>query len=349
MNSCAQQWLAPNSCAQVSINVRCGENMSKIRRFLLIIVPIVIVSLVIITWIIFTFFLYQRADLQADVSVSSPKFNPETSPRVSFDSGHGNFHDINTTYAPFAELMKNDGIILSTHEGFFTKNNLQDINLLIIVNATLSEDHGVEVSSAFTEEEIYILTKWIQDGGSLLLIADHDPFGSATSELAEALGVGMSSVWTVDSLRFSEAIDNKTWLEFSEENKGLGQHSILQNEIPESAVRRVITFTGQSLSFDSTWISILQLSPSARNYFSRSEALVAASDTTTYFAVPNQSQLIARKYGNGRIVIAGEAAMFTAQEVRIFLKSYHAGFNYNGYDNKKLVLNIIHWLLHEID
>jgi len=308
-----------------------------------------IALLVISSWIIFTFCVYQRADMQADMSVSSPKFNPETSPRVSFDSGHGNFHDINTTYAPFARLMKNDGILLCTHVGFFTENTLQDTKLLIIANATPSEDNGVEASSAFTESEIYILTKWIQDGGSLLLIADHDPFGSAASELAKAFGVGMSSVWTVDSLRFSEAIGKTTWLEFSEENKGLGRHSILQSEIPESAVRRVITFTGQSLSFDSTWTSILKLSPYARNYYSRSEAKAAASDTTTYFPVPGQSQLIAREYGNGRIVIAGDAAMFTAQEVRIFLKSYHAGFNYEGYENKNLVLNIVRWLLHEID
>ena len=323
--------------------------MKKIRRSLLVVIPSVIVTLVVVTWIIFTFCVYQRADMHVDMSVNSPKFNSEKSPRVSFDSGHGNFHDINTTYAPFAMLLKNDGILLSTHDSLFTENSLQDIELLIIANATPSKDHGVEASSAFTESEIYILTKWIHDGGSLLLIADHDPFGSAASELAKAFGVGMSSVWTVDSLRFSEAIGKTTWLEFSEENKGLGQHSILQSEIPESAVKRVITFTGQSLSFDSTWTSILQLSPYARNYYSRSEAKVAASDTTTYFPVPGQSQLIAREYGNGRIVIAGEAAMFTAQEVRIFFKSYHAGFNYNGYDNKNLVLNIVRWLLHEID
>ncbi|MBC8377319.1 MAG: hypothetical protein H8E26_14855, partial [FCB group bacterium] len=67
------------------------------------------------------------------------------------------------------------------------------------------------------------------------------------------------------------------------------------------------------------------------------------------FPVPGQSQLIMRQYGEGRIVIAGEAAMFTAQEVRIFFKTMRAGFNYEGYDNKKLVLNVIHWLLFEID
>ena len=150
--------------------------------------------------------------MHADMSVNSPKFNPETSPLVSFDSGHGNFHDINTTYGPFASLMKNDGIILGTHEGLFTENSLNDIELLIIANATPGEDQGGEASSAFTENEIYVLTKWIQNGGSLLLIADHDPFGSAASELAKAFGVGMSSVWTVDSLRFRETIGKNTWL-----------------------------------------------------------------------------------------------------------------------------------------
>lgn len=318
--------------------------MNKIRRLLL-----VVVSLVVVAWIIFTFCIYQRADMNADMSVSSPAFNPATSPRVAFDSGHGNFHDINTTYAPFAILMKNDGIVLRTHEGFLTENTLQVIELLIIANATLKEDNGVEASSAFTDSEIFTLTKWVQDGGSLLLIADHDPFGSAASELAKAFGVGMSNTWTVDSLRFSKASDKTTWLEFSEENKGLGRHSILQSEIPESAVRRVLTFTGQSLSFDSSWTSVLQLSPYARNYYSRSEAKDANSDTTTYIPVPGQSQLIAREYGNGRVVVAGEAAMFTAQEARIFFKSYHSGFDYSGYDNKNLVLNIVHWLLHEID
>lgn len=89
------------------------------------------------------------------------------------------------------------------------------------------------------------------------------------------------------------------------------------------------------MSFDSTWTSILQLLHTAQNYYTRADASIASVDTSTYFSVPGQSQLIARKYGDGRIVIAGEAAMFTAQGVRVFFKTIHAGFNYKGYDNKK--------------
>jgi len=313
--------------------------LMKTKRILQLIAPV----------IFFTSCIYQKADMQTDMSVGNPKFNSATSPIVLFDAGHENFHDIHTTYEPFAALLINDGVSIKTHQGLFTETALRKIDLLIIANATVTDPKKNDITSAFSESEIHVLKDWIRKGGSLLLIADHDPFGSAASDLANALGVGMASVWTVDTLRVNPEIDRNTWLEYTHENDGLGQHSILQADSPESAIKRVITFTGQSLSFDSTWTSILQLSNSAQNYYTRGDASNGSVDTTTYFGVPGQSQLIAREYGDGRIVIAGEAAMFTAQVVRIFYKTMHAGFNYKGYDNKELVLNIIHWLLFEID
>jgi len=311
----------------------------KTKRMLQLIVSIIMLASCI----------YQRADMQTDMSVGFPKFDPSTSPNVLFDAGHGNFHEIYTTYEPFATLLKNDGVLIREHQGLFTENSLNNIDLLIIANATGSEQKGGYMTGAFSDSEIHVLMDWIRKGGSLLLIADHDPFGSAASDLAKVLGVGMDNVWTADPLRLNQEIGRNTWLEYDRENGGLGQHLILQAHSPEFAINRVITFTGQSLSFDSTWTSILQLSNSARNYYERSDAKVASEDTSTYFSVPGQSQLIARKYGEGRIAIAGEAAMFTAQEVRVLWKTMNAGFNYGGYDNKKLVLNIIHWLLFEID
>lgn len=287
---------------------------------------------------------YQRADMKTDMDVSSPAFTAANAPRVLFDAGHGNFHDIKTTYAPFAKLLENDGIRMSPLQRSLTEEALQNADLLIIANATASD-----TESAFSPSEISALAAWIQQGGSLLLIADHEPFGSAASQLAGAFGVGMGNAWTVDPQRLNEDMGRNTWLEYSRENGGLGEHPILQTGNPGSAVQRVLTFTGQSLSFDSTWTSILQLSDSARNYYQRSDASVASQDSSTYFSVPGESQLIAGSYGKGRIVVAGEAAMFTAQEVRIFLKTMRAGFNYKGYDNKKLVLNIVHWLLFEIN
>jgi hypothetical protein len=287
--------------------------------------------------------------MKTDMSVGIPKFDPASSPTVLFDAGHENFHDIHTTYEPFATLLKNDGVLIREHQGPFNEEALKDIDLLIIANAYASEQKEGGMASAFSESEIHVLTDWIQKGGSLLLIADHDPFGSAASDLARALGVGMANVWTVDTLRVNPEIGRNTWLEYTQENSGLGQHSIIQAESPESAIERIITFTGQSFSFDSTWTSILQLSHSAQNYHKRADAKIASVDPVTYFGVPGQSQMIARKYGDGRIVIAGEAAMFTAQVGRLFFIKMYVGFNYPGYDNKQLVVNIIHWLLFAFD
>ncbi|MBT3252618.1 MAG: hypothetical protein HN995_00795 [Candidatus Marinimicrobia bacterium] len=292
---------------------------------------------------------YQRPDMHTDMTVVSPKFDLKKSPVVLFDAGHGNFHDIQSTYKPFATLLKNDGIILITHTGRFTQKALRNVDLLIISNAMGEEQKDGGMTSAFEESEILVLTDWIKAGGSLLLIADHDPFGSASADLAQAWGVGMESVWTVDTLRINPEIGRNSWLEYTQENGGLGKHPILQANSQDSAIQGVITFTGQSLNFDSTWTSVLQLSNSAQNYYTRAEAKVLATEPSTFFPVSGQSQLIARQYGEGRIVIAGEAAMFTAQEVRIFFKTMRAGFNYTGYDNKKFVLNVIHWLLFEID
>ena len=290
--------------------------------------------------------LYQRPDMSTDMSVDLPAFNSESSPSVLFDAGHKNFHDIQSTYKPFATLLNNDGILLTTHDGHYTPEALQNVDLLIIANATGEEREDGRMTSAFSKKEIEVLTQWVSQGGSLLLIADHDPFGSASAQLAKSFGVGMESVWTVDTSRQNPEIGKSSWLEYSLENGGLGLHPIVQLDPP---IRKVITFTGQSLSFDSTWTSILMLSESARNYYTRADASIISDDNTSYFPVPGQSQLIASNYGSGRIVIAGEAAMFTAQEVRIFFKTMRAGFNYDGYDNKQLVLKIIHWLVSDTD
>jgi hypothetical protein len=53
-----------------------------------------------------------------------------------------------------------------------------------------------------------------------------------------------------------------------------------------------------------------------------------------------RSQGVALIFGEGKIVCLGEAAMLTAQKNR---DNSNVGMNYNS-DNKRLALNIIHWL-----
>lgn len=51
-------------------------------------------------------------------------------------------------------------------------------------------------------------------------------------------------------------------------------------------------------------------------------------------------QATAFKYGKGRVIVTGEAAMLTAQ----VSNGEKAGMNVPGIDNRQLVLNMVRWL-----
>ncbi|MGH9968159.1 MAG: hypothetical protein ACREBG_10060 [Pyrinomonadaceae bacterium] len=50
-----------------------------------------------------------------------------------------------------------------------------------------------------------------------------------------------------------------------------------------------------------------------------------------------RAQALALPFGAGRVVVFGEAAMLTAQNVNF-------GMNYPGTDDRQLALNVLHWL-----
>jgi hypothetical protein len=59
-------------------------------------------------------------------------------------------------------------------------------------------------------------------------------------------------------------------------------------------------------------------------------------------SVAGQAQGLAFKFGKGRIVMLGEAAMLSAQ---VFgPKNSPMGMNVPGNDNRQFALNIMHWL-----
>lgn len=65
-------------------------------------------------------------------------------------------------------------------------------------------------------------------------------------------------------------------------------------------------------------------------------------------AVANRAQGLAMEFGKGRVVILGEAAMFSAQIMRTTRDGatveIRAGMNVPGYDNQQLALNVLRWL-----
>lgn len=99
-------------------------------------------------------------------------------------------------------------------------DSLQKLDILVIANA-LGEHQGDVMGAAFTPVECDAVRDWVRDGGSLLLIADHLPFGDAAATLAQRFGIEMGRGWALDK---GNSEGNPSILVFSRTNNLLGDH-----------------------------------------------------------------------------------------------------------------------------
>ena len=313
----------------------------------------------------------QVSDPNFDAKVARPAYL-EKHPRVLFDAAHFNFHTAEGRYKPFADLLRNDGYTVVSNEKKFSPQTLEGFDVLVIVNALGAERQNLPGADqpAFTEEECDAVRDWVRAGGALLLVADHAPFGAATERLAARFGVEMHKGHTFDPQNHDPEIGNLSFLLFSRENKLLGDHPITRGRDAAEQVKRVATFTGQSLKGPEGSVAFLRLGDSAMDRQrpaggeAEGQSLDRLSDGTPLppgarvrvggmrGATPaaGRAQGIALEFGRGRVVVLGEAAMLTAQLVRgpgaqlLGVEEFAMGMNRPGNDNRQLALNILHWL-----
>jgi hypothetical protein len=277
------------------------------------------------------------ADNDFDVTLPNPTYSTNK-PKILFDEGHDNVHKTNGTYKPFATLVKNDGCEVITTDKQITNEVLSGFDIYIIANARGKGE--LNDFPAFTERECSTIKEWVSNGGSLLLITDHFPMGSAVEILANKFGVEMQKGMVQDSVYHDKSSTDESQLEFSRENKLLADCDITKG------IDKVITFTGQSIKCKDSCISFLNLSDVAYDMSAKTEVLKDGDNTRVNVTFNNpqsakgRSQGLALKYGKGKVIVLGEAAMLSAQLTRDNSKF---GMNVNP-DNKKLALNIIHWL-----
>lgn len=294
-----------------------------------------------------------KSDKAFDTTVQVPTY-VERHPVITFDEGHNNSQSINGGYLPFAKLMENDGYTVRQNMGLFTSDVLRQTDILVIVNADGGSNpklfginlvplrKGERGSPAFTAEEIRTIQEWVENGGSLLLVADHAPFGTAASELATALGVTMHGGFTEVANQYPEQEDS-SFIQFSLDNGLLAKHPITEGRSASEQINKIQSFTGQSLD-GPQGSELLMLPPSAI------ENVPLPADSANQLITPEAedlsagiAQAVAFGYGQGRVVVLGEAAMITAQMDQ---QGRRFGMNLEGIDNRQFALNIMHWLSH---
>ena len=277
----------------------------------------------------------QVADPHFNTSVERPAYT-KSYPRVLFDEAHNNFHTAGGRYKPFADLIFSDGYQVVVNRKPFTNASLLTFKILIIANALGAEDMDEDGADrpAFTEEEADAVRDWVRGGGALLFIADHAPFGSAAEILAKRFEVDMSKGFTLDPANSDKESKNPGWIVYSRENHLLADYPITKGRNDSERVSRVMTFVGQSLKGPEGSEAFLKLADTATDRI--------PGNPPKDSSAAGRSQALAFKFGKGRVVVLGEAAMLSAQVTGSDNQPF--GMNIPNIDNKQLALNIMHWL-----
>jgi hypothetical protein len=299
--------------------------------FIIILMPVFIFIMPVLT-----------AQQIMDSSFRSPEFPPAfmnaKGPIVLVDVHHFNTEVKEGNYNPLFNLLEKDGFQIRFVNQPISKGLLKQGMLLVIINALAAENvdrSSLPVYPAFRLKETEIIFNWVQEGGSLLLVADHMPFPGATESLASRFGVQFLNGFAIDTINWDPLL-------FSRRNQTLMDHSIISGRNSAEQVDSVKTFWGQAFKFNENKMTgLLKFSDHVISY--NPDTAWRFYDNTPVVPVTNWYQASAGSFGKGRVVILGEAGMLTAQLTGP--KREMTGMNSVGAEeNFQFILNLFRWL-----
>ena len=272
--------------------------------------------------------------------VKTPMYSPKKGPLILIDQAHQNSHTLEMGLYTAKKLFEQDGYRVRALTDKIDSKSLESARILVVVNAQ-SPSNGI--SSAFKDNEIRNVVSWVKEGGSLFLIADHMPFPAAIQELVTEFGFYFQNGFAIDTLNHHPS--------FTKDLFTRDTHTVLSTPItrgmrPDESVDSIMTFTGSAFSFAEEITPILRFD---EKWVSFNTSKAWNFEKVKPIPIEGYSQGAYRTFGDGRVVVFGEAMMFTTQLV-FTLNWRKQGMNYqDAPNNAQLLLNIIHWLDGKMD
>ena len=241
---------------------------------------------------------------------------------IGFDYSHNNKLVIeNETFTDFIQYLFNSNFKLGKIEAGISYEKLKKYNIFIIGVPTLD--------SNLTPEEIEALVKYVNDGGSLLLLndkgGDYDNKNNL-SELTKHFGIIFNSDRLFDDKNFSKKSSHPIIRDFK-------KHFITK-EITE-----IIHSSGCTLNIDKS-IETEKIDVKAIAFASEESARHKFFDGNDWVEEPVQKVPVIgiTHFGLGKVVALGNLSLFS---------SLQQTYGINAADNFKLISNIISWLLNK--
>ena len=277
------------------------------------------------------------------LSTLPPTIAAETRrPRVLIDAAHHNFHTAEGRYAPLARLLQESGFAVHSATGPITPQLLQTTDILVVANALHASNVDrceLPVAPAFSAEETGLLTAWVENGGSLLLIADHFPFPGAIADLAANFGFRLFNGFAIRADVAAEDV-------FDLDLGSLRPHKQITGADLKTPVTQIAAFTGSAFEAPTEAQPLMVLGKDYELWLT-SRAWEFRADTPRRSA-NGLLQGATHSHGKGRVAIFAEAAMFTSQSAPDGQTSI--GFDAPAArDNRAFVIHVFRWLTDPIN
>jgi hypothetical protein len=277
------------------------------------------------------------------LSTLPPTIAAETRrPRVLIDAAHHNFHTAEGRYAPLARLLQESGFAVHSATGPITPQLLQTTDILVIANALHASNVDrweLPVAPAFSAEETGLLTSWVENGGSLLLIADHFPFPGAIADLAANFGFRLFNGFAIRADVAAEDV-------FDLDLGSLRPHKQITGADLKTPVTQIAAFTGSAFEAPTEAQPLMVLGKDYELWLT-SRAWEFRADTPRRSA-NGLLQGATHSHGKGRVAVFAEAAMFTSQSTPDGQTSI--GFDAPAArDNRAFVIHVFRWLTDPIN
>jgi hypothetical protein len=280
----------------------------------------------------------QVPDSSFTADLGAPAFAPGKGPVVLVDEGHENFHTLGGRFYAFGRLVASDGFVTRPGRGRITAQGLEGVKVLVVSNALAErnrDDWMLPTPSAFDSAEVATVRAWVENGGGLLLIADHMPFPGAASDLAAAFGFLLVNGF---ALRMPDE-DGDFMLQRARGE--LRPHPILDGSGREPRVDSLRVFTGEAFRSRAAVETLLVLGPGCDLILP--QVAWQFSPLTPRLSAQGMMQGAVRRFGRGRVGMFGEAAMFTAQLAGSNRRPM--GMNAPAApQNARFVRNVVRWL-----
>jgi len=275
----------------------------------------------------------RTAELLYEPEIADPAYVGGQGPMVCVDETHNNFHTSVGTYLPFARVLRRDGYQVRR----FTEGGtaaLESCDVLVVADAQPPAEAGDPPT--FSAEEVAALGDWVEAGGSLFLITDHQPDPGAIEQLAAVFGVETHNGYVLNGPPSNPGGP----IIFRLEDGTLQDDPLLHGRGPQEVVTEAATFLGAALRGGEGFRPLLVFGPGFLSW-APAEYYQFKADTPTV-EVAGWSQGGVVEHGAGRVAVFGEAAMFTAQ---VFPGGARVGLNApEAPHNLRLLLNVMHWL-----